>query len=66
MDADTDAVLIDKGVISPDDARERVAAAQTNGYHSLETNPDPDDGIDDEDEPEEGEERADFSTQAYA
>lgn len=66
MDADTDAVLIDKGVISPDDARERVAADPTNGYHALETNPDPDDGLDDEDEPEEGEERVDFSSQAYA
>lgn len=66
MDADTDAVLIGASVISPDDARERVAADPTNGYHALVTNPDPDDGLDDEDEPEEGEERADFSSQAYA
>lgn len=66
MDADTDAVLVGVNAISPDDVRERVAADPTNGYHSLETNPDPDDGLDDEDEPEEGEENADFSTQAYA
>ncbi|PND34540.1 hypothetical protein C1I89_10170 [Achromobacter pulmonis] len=35
LDADTDAVLVDIGVVSPQEARERVAADETNGYHSL-------------------------------
>jgi uncharacterized protein len=48
-DADTDAVLITAGIISPDDARERLIADPENGYHGLEANPelgdqgDPDD-----------------------
>lgn len=46
-DADTDAVLIGAGVISPDDARERVISQPGYGYHALEANPDlggPEDG----------------------
>lgn len=66
MDADTDAVLVTTGALSPSDVRERVAADPNNGYHALETNPDPDEGLDDEDEPDEGEENTDFSSQAYA
>jgi phage-related protein (TIGR01555 family) len=42
-DADTDAVLITAGVISPDDARERLISATDNYYHSLEANPEIDD-----------------------
>jgi uncharacterized protein len=38
-DADTDAVLIAAGIISPDDARERLIADPENGYHGLEANP---------------------------
>jgi phage-related protein (TIGR01555 family) len=34
--ADTDAVLIDKCVISPDDARDRLIADPNNDYHGLE------------------------------
>jgi phage-related protein (TIGR01555 family) len=48
-DADTDAVLIGAGVISPDDARERLIAEEGNGYHALEANPDLGDGPDDGD-----------------
>lgn len=47
-DADTDAVLINAGVISPDEARERVASDPANGYHSLELNEVPDGDDNDE------------------
>ena len=43
-DADTDAVLIASGVISADDARERLIADKSNGYVALEANPELDDG----------------------
>ena len=50
-DAETDAVLIDAGVISPDDSRERLIADPDNGYTALESNPDlGDPDIDDGDE----------------
>ena len=39
-DADTDAVLIGAGVISPDESRSRVIADPDSRYHSLESNPD--------------------------
>jgi phage-related protein (TIGR01555 family) len=42
-DADTDAVLITAGVISADDARERLISDQDNGYVALEANPEVDD-----------------------
>ena len=45
-DADTDAVLIASGVISADDARERLIADKSNGYVALEANPE----LDDDDE----------------
>jgi hypothetical protein len=51
-DADTDAVLITAGVISPDEARERVAADPANGYHALDLNdaaPGADDDAEDDD-----------------
>jgi hypothetical protein len=48
-DADTDAVLIGAGVISSDDARERVAGDPTSGYHALEVNQDLDE-VDPDDE----------------
>jgi len=62
LDADTGAVLIDSGTISPQEERERVAADETNGYHSLDLGDDDDDGVPDavpgapppvEDEPQE-------------
>ena len=46
QDADADAVLITAGVISPDDARERLIADKNNGYVALEANPVIDDGED--------------------
>lgn len=39
-DADADAVLITAGVISPDESRTRIAAAEDSPYHGLEANPD--------------------------
>lgn len=62
LDADTDAVLVDIGAVSPQEVRERVAADETNGYHSLDLGDDDDDGVPDavpgappplEDEPQE-------------
>lgn len=44
IDADTGAVLIESSVISPQEERERVAADETNGYHSLDISDDDDDG----------------------
>lgn len=35
LDAETDAVLVEVGAVSPQEVRERVAADETNGYHSL-------------------------------
>jgi phage-related protein (TIGR01555 family) len=46
-DADTDAVLIGAGVISSDEARERIASDPATGYHSLDLNVAPD-GADDD------------------
>lgn len=40
LDADTDALLIDKQVITPNDALQRVANDPTSPYHGLETNSD--------------------------
>lgn len=54
-DADTDVALITGGVISPDDARRRLAADPESLYHGLEVNDDLGEGPDDEDsEPLEG------------
>jgi phage-related protein (TIGR01555 family) len=49
-DADTDAVLITSGVISPDDARQRLAADPENGYHSLEVDPEDDEDFEDDED----------------
>lgn len=49
-DADTDALLIGAGAISPDDSRERLIADPENGYVALEANAVPDDADDNEDE----------------
>lgn len=49
-DAETDAALIGSGVISPDDARERLIADPNNGYTALEANPDIPDADPDEDD----------------
>ncbi len=46
-DADTDAVLVDIGAVSPQEVRKRVAADETNGYHSLDISDDDDDGLPD-------------------
>lgn len=46
-DAETGAVLIESGAISPQEERERVAADETNGYHSLDISDDDDDGLPD-------------------
>ncbi|MNU09630.1 hypothetical protein D3C72_2563070 [compost metagenome] len=40
-------MLIDSGAISPQEERERVAADETNGYHSLDVSDDDDDGLPD-------------------
>lgn len=53
-DADTDAVLTGAGIISPTEARERLAADPENGYHSLEIEPDDDPEFEDEDETDDG------------
>lgn len=47
LDADTGAVLIESGAISPQEERERVAADETNGYHSLDLADDDGDGVPD-------------------
>lgn len=47
LDADTGAVLIESGAISPQEERERVAADETNGYHSLDLADDDTDGLPD-------------------
>lgn len=47
LDADTGAVLIESGTISPQEERERVAADETNGYHSLDLADDDADGVPD-------------------
>lgn len=47
LDADTDAVLVDIGAVSPQEVRERVAADETNGYHSLDISDDDGDGLPD-------------------
>lgn len=44
LDADTDAVLVDICAVSPQEVRKRVAADETNGYHSLDVSDDDDDG----------------------
>lgn len=49
-DADTDAVLITSGVISTDDARQRIANDPDSPYHGLELNEVPDDPEPDDDE----------------
>ncbi|MBO9332889.1 DUF1073 domain-containing protein [Achromobacter xylosoxidans] len=46
-DAETDAVLVDIGAVSPQEVRERIAADETNGYHSLDVSDDDDDGLPD-------------------
>lgn len=46
-DAETGAVLIESGAISPQEERERVAADETNGYHSLDLADDDADGVPD-------------------
>ncbi|MCG2596571.1 MAG: DUF1073 domain-containing protein, partial [Achromobacter sp.] len=47
LDADTGAVLIESSAISPQEERERVAADETNGYHSLDLADDDADGLPD-------------------
>lgn len=47
LDADTGAVLIESSAISPQEERERVAADETNGYHSLDLADDDTDGLPD-------------------
>ncbi|WP_162876259.1 DUF1073 domain-containing protein [Achromobacter insuavis] len=47
LDADTDAVLVELGSVSPQEVRERVAADETNGYHSLDLTDDDADGMPD-------------------
>ncbi|WOB75923.1 DUF1073 domain-containing protein [Achromobacter xylosoxidans] len=47
LDADTGAVLIESSAISPQEERERVAADETNGYHSLDLADDDGDGVPD-------------------
>ncbi|MFY3690851.1 anti-CBASS protein Acb1 family protein, partial [Achromobacter xylosoxidans] len=47
LDADTGAVLIESAAISPQEERERVAADETNGYHSLDLADDDADGVPD-------------------
>lgn len=47
LDADTDAVLVEVGAVSPQEVRSRVAADETNGYHSLVLADDDSDGIPD-------------------
>lgn len=47
-DADTDVALIGAGIISPDDARERLINDPDSGYTSLEANPEIDDLPDDD------------------
>lgn len=47
LDAETGAVLIESGAISPQEERERVAADETNGYHSLDLADDDADGVPD-------------------
>lgn len=54
VDADTDAVLIGAGVISPEEARARVAADPGNGYHSLEVDAGRDDEFDDDADDDDG------------
>jgi len=46
-DADTDAVLVELGAVSPVEVRRRIAAEETNGYHSLDISDDDDDGLPD-------------------
>lgn len=50
--AETDNILITAGVISRDDARERIIADPKSGYTALEANPDIEDDGEDEDEPD--------------
>ena len=47
IDADAGAVLIESGAISPQEERERVAADETNGYHSLDVSDLDEDGVPD-------------------
>lgn len=47
LDADTDAVLVELGSVSPQEVRERVAADETNGYHSLDISDLDEDGLPD-------------------
>ncbi|CUJ80779.1 DUF1073 domain-containing protein [Achromobacter sp. 2789STDY5608628] len=47
LDADTDTVLVEAGAISPQEVRERVAADETNGYHTLDLADDDADGMPD-------------------
>lgn len=46
-DADTDAVLVELGAVSPVEVRERIAAEETNGYHSLDVSDLDEDGAPD-------------------
>lgn len=46
-DADTDAVLVELGAVSPVEVRKRIAAEETNGYHSLDVSDLDDDGTPD-------------------
>lgn len=65
-DADTDAVLIQAGVISQDEARTRVAADPDSPYHGLEIDDAPDDPEAGTGEGEEGEESESADTQGAA
>ncbi|OZI59935.1 DUF1073 domain-containing protein [Bordetella genomosp. 11] len=49
-DAETDASLIGAGVITPQEARERLAADPENGYHSLEVDPEDDDDFEEDED----------------
>jgi phage-related protein (TIGR01555 family) len=53
-DADTDAVLIGAGVISPDDSRERIMADPDTGYVALEGGAEDMPGLTDDDDDEDG------------
>lgn len=46
-DADTDAVLVELGAVSPVEVRKRIAAEETNGYHSLDVSDLDEDGAPD-------------------
>ncbi|MGE8567504.1 MAG: DUF1073 domain-containing protein [Achromobacter sp.] len=47
LDADTDTKLLDGGAVSPVEVRKRIAAEETNGYHSLDVSDLDEDGAPD-------------------